>query len=88
VVEVATRTDFHKFEAQLRARLFTEDQEEGVICRWRHAGDLILDAMPSDPTILGFANRWQGAAMAGAKVTSSPAVTSPTSSRWSTGASS
>jgi hypothetical protein len=63
VVEVATRTAFHEFEAQLRARLFTEDQEEGVICRWRHAGGLTLDAMPSDPTILGFANRWQGEAI-------------------------
>ncbi len=63
VVEVATRTAFHEFEAQLRARRFSEDQEEGVICRWRHPSGLILDAMPSDPSILGFANQWQGAAI-------------------------
>lgn len=48
------------FEARLRKRRFTEDQEDGVICRWRHPGGLILDAMPSEPGILGFDNRWQG----------------------------
>jgi hypothetical protein len=34
-----------------------------VICRWRDHGGLILDAMPSEPGILGFDNRWQGAAI-------------------------
>jgi hypothetical protein len=35
-----------------------------VICRWRHPeADLILDAMPADASLLGFANRWQGAAI-------------------------
>jgi hypothetical protein len=35
-----------------------------VICRWRHARlDLILDAMPTDPAILGFSNRWQAPAL-------------------------
>ncbi len=62
VVEVASRGAFHDFETRLRAHGFREDQEDGVICRWRHdAGDLILDAMPSDAGILGFENRWQGA---------------------------
>jgi hypothetical protein len=63
VVEVATRGAFHDFEARLRERRFAEDQEDGVICRWRHPGGLILDAMPSGPGILGFDNRWQGAAI-------------------------
>jgi len=63
VVEVATRSAFHHFEARLRARRFAEDQEDGVICRWRHRSGLILDAMPSEPGILGFENRWQGAAI-------------------------
>ena len=54
---------FHDFEARLRERRFAEDQEDGVICRWRHPGGLILDAMPSEPGILGFDNRWQGAAI-------------------------
>lgn len=63
VVEVATRSAFHDFEVRLRKRRFSEDQEDGVICRWRHSGGLILDAMPSEPGILGFDNRWQGAAI-------------------------
>ena len=63
LVEVATRAGFHDFEARLRARGFAEDQEEGVICRWRHRTGLVLDAMPADARILGFANRWQGAAI-------------------------
>jgi hypothetical protein len=63
VVEVTTRAGFHDFEARLRGRSFSEDQEDGVICRWRHPTGLILDAMPSEPGILGFDNRWQGAAI-------------------------
>jgi hypothetical protein len=62
VVEVATRGAFHHFETRLRALGFREDQEDGVICRWRHdVGGLILDVMPSKADILGFENHWQGA---------------------------
>ncbi len=34
VVEVMTRSEFYAFEARLRAQGFSEDQEDGVICRW------------------------------------------------------
>jgi Nucleotidyl transferase AbiEii toxin, Type IV TA system len=62
VVEVTTRTAFHDFEAKLREAGFREDQESGVICRWRHReSGLILDAMPSRADILGFENVWQAA---------------------------
>ncbi len=64
IVEVDTRGAFHDFEARLRERGFAEDQEDGVICRWRHArSGLVLDAMPADGILLGFENRWQGAAI-------------------------
>lgn len=64
VVEVASRSAFHTFEERLRSLGFKEDQEDGVICRWRHRDeDLILDAMPADAAILGFENRWQGASI-------------------------
>jgi hypothetical protein len=64
VVEVVTRSEFYAFEARLRVKGFSEDQEDGVICRWRHdASDLILDAMPARAGILGFENRWQAAAL-------------------------
>jgi hypothetical protein len=62
VVEVTTRTAFYDFEARLREAGFGEDQESGVICRWRHReSGLILDAMPSRADILGFQNEWQSA---------------------------
>jgi hypothetical protein len=64
VVEVASRAAFHAFEGRLRLLGFREDQEDGIICRWRHRdGDLVLDAMPADAAILGFENRWQGASI-------------------------
>lgn len=64
VVEAATTSDFHKFERKLREHGFAEDQEDGVICRWKHGNSgLVLDAMPARGTILGFENRWQGASI-------------------------
>jgi hypothetical protein len=36
VVEVISRSEFYDFEASLRGAGFREDQESGVICRWRH----------------------------------------------------
>src|ERR1019366_1855804 len=64
VVEVTSRAAFHAFEERLRSLGFKEDQEDGIICRWRHRdNDLILDAMPADAAILGFENRWQGASI-------------------------
>jgi hypothetical protein len=82
VVEVTTRSAFHAFEGRLRSLRFGEDQIDGVICRWRHRDSgLILDAMPADPALLGFENRWQGAAIphaikrelpSGAKIRAAP----------------
>lgn len=64
IVEVTSRSRFADFEQRLRERRFREDQESGIICRWRHAeSGLVLDAMPMDASILGFVNHWQGAAV-------------------------
>jgi hypothetical protein len=64
VVEVTSRAAFHAFEERLRSLGFKEDQEDGIICRWRHRDDdLILDAMPADAAVLGLENRWQGASV-------------------------
>ena len=43
---------------RLRERGFNEDSASGVICRWRHGSGVVLDVMPTDTTVLGFANRW------------------------------
>jgi hypothetical protein len=64
IVEVTGRLGYEQFSERMRAQGFSEDVESRVICRWRHAdSDLILDAMPTNPAILGFANRWQAPAM-------------------------
>jgi hypothetical protein len=73
IVEVTTSTEFHGFEERLRRRHFDEDQADGVICRKRHReSGLILDVMPSEPRILGFANRWQREALPHAAVVRLP----------------
>jgi hypothetical protein len=54
VVEVVGRRDYRAFEVRLGQHGFRHDQESGVTCRFRHAErDLVLDAMPLDPRILG-----------------------------------
>ncbi|MBS1869450.1 MAG: hypothetical protein JSS99_07275 [Actinobacteria bacterium] len=60
IVEITTRGAFADFEQRMRDRGFHHDQLGGVICRWRHADSgLALDAMPTNPAILGFESRWQ-----------------------------
>ncbi len=64
VIEVTTRSQYRQFSKRMRARGFSEDMQSNVICRWRHADmDLLLDAMPTDPAILGFASPWHAAAL-------------------------
>lgn len=58
VTQFVSRTDFWKFEEQLRKKGFSNDQTPGSpICRWTY-DDEIVDIMPDDPSILGFSNRW------------------------------
>lgn len=67
VVEVASRAALHNFEARMRGQGFAEDMGSSVICRWRfhdrREDDLLMDVMPADASLLGFANRWQEAAL-------------------------
>jgi hypothetical protein len=60
IVDVATRGALARFEERLRAIGFREDQASGVICRWLRPGsELVLDVMPTDPSVFGFASVWQ-----------------------------
>jgi len=60
VVEVTTQQDYYRLEERLRRLDFENDQESGVICRFKRAdSDLLLDVMPTEASILGFENRWQ-----------------------------
>ena len=63
VVEVSGYGEYAALGARLRERGFAEDATSGVICRWTHNTGLILDVMPTDERILGFANRWYPAAL-------------------------
>lgn len=56
VVEVSSRLAYHRFEERLRGAGFRDDGS--VLGRFRH-GDLQLDAIPGEASILGFENRWQ-----------------------------
>lgn len=63
IVQVSSRAEYYQLSAALREKGFQEDtSEDAPTCRWQ--GDrVLLDVMPTDPGILGFANRWYGLAM-------------------------
>ena len=67
IVEVASYAEFTVLEQRLRQLGFRETQKQGTpVCRWVH-GDLLLDFIPVDPSILGFTNRWYRPALAEAR---------------------
>lgn len=55
VIDTKSLHDFYALEEQLRKLGFENDPD--LTCRFRK-GDLIIDFMPTDPSILGFSNRW------------------------------
>ena len=59
IVEVSTKRDYYRLEERLREAGFENDQESGMICRFRYPDpELVLDVMPTDASILGFSNEW------------------------------
>lgn len=63
VAEVAALQGYHQMEKRFSQLGFVRDlSREAPICRWRYR-DLVVDLMPSDERILGFANRWYPLAM-------------------------
>jgi len=69
IVSVTTRTEYlGALSQRVRALGFREDTDEDApICRWRLRDGIKLDLMPTDPSILGFANRWFPAAFLNAQ---------------------
>ena len=66
IVQVATRSEYdQRLAPELRRLGLTEDMESRVICRWLFDG-VRVDVMPTEGSILGFSNRWYGAAAANA----------------------
>jgi len=63
ISEIVSYADYAAFSERLRALGFTEDsREDAPLCRWQH-GELVLDVMPLDASILGFSNRWYADAL-------------------------
>jgi hypothetical protein len=64
VFEISTLLEYGRLEERLRATGFTHDTSQGApLCRWICRG-VTVDAMPTDPAILGFANQWYRDALA------------------------
>jgi len=58
IVAIASYAEFAELETRLRNLGFRQPPTEGSpICRWL-SGDLVLDLMPTDASILGFSNIW------------------------------
>jgi predicted nucleotidyltransferase len=67
IVAVGSYFDFTLLEDHLRGLGFRHPHtEDAPICRWI-SGDLVLDLMPTDPSILGFSNRWYRPALENAQ---------------------
>ena len=67
IAAASSYVDFTLLESRLRELGFHQPHIEGApICRWV-SGDLILDLMPTDLSVLGFTNRWYRPALENAK---------------------
>lgn len=67
VVQVGTRVDYYQIDERLRTLGFRNDMN-GPVCRYLHGG-VVVDVMPTDPDVLGFANRWYPLAVESAEKT-------------------
>ncbi|WP_233443175.1 hypothetical protein [Bradyrhizobium brasilense] len=59
IVDLVGHAQWAQLQEQLRQKGFAESPEDDVICRMR-LGNLKVDFMPDDESILGFSNRWYG----------------------------
>lgn len=63
IVDVISRGDYARLEAEMRKLGFQPAMSDDVICRWQH-GNYLVDVMPTDERILGFSNPWYKPAIA------------------------
>jgi predicted nucleotidyltransferase len=57
IVELASYGGYAGIDEKLRGLGFKNDIASGVICRYKLQG-IIVDVMPTEPKVIGFANRW------------------------------
>lgn len=69
VAQMVVLRDYHRMEAKFARLGFVRDMApDAPICRWRYR-EIEVDLMPTDPAILGFANRWYPLAVTTAQET-------------------
>ena len=66
VPTVLTQSGWWQLEEELRRRHWAPDPE-GPICRYRSPRGTVVDLMPQDPAVLGFAGEWYAMAVATAE---------------------
>ena len=67
IVAVDSYLEFRSLEETLRNLGFHQSHTDAApVCRWI-SGDLLVDLMPTDPSILGFSNRWYRPALENAR---------------------
>ena len=66
IVAVGSYLEFRSLEEALRNLGFHQSHTAAPICGWI-SGDLLVDLMPTDPSILGFSNRWYRPALENAR---------------------
>jgi len=75
VAQVAALRGYHQLEREFGRLGFQRDMAaDAPICRWRYQR-LEVDLMPTDPSVLGFANRWYPLAVAQAEPVTLPSGT-------------
>lgn len=57
VIELASYSGYTELDERLRSLGFKNDIMSGVICRYTIQG-IVVDVMPTDPSVIGFSNRW------------------------------
>ena len=72
IANVSALADYHKLEKQFARLGFKRDIAAAApICRWTYRG-IAVDLMPTEPEVLGFANRWYPLALATAQPVNLP----------------
>lgn len=67
IVDVTSYAEYASLSERLRTLGLVEDtSEDAPLCRWRH-GNVIIDVMPIDASVVGFSNRWYPKAIATAQ---------------------
>lgn len=66
IVNIASRVEWIQLQEKLREQGFGESMNDDLTCRMR-LGELKVDFMPEDPSILGFSNMWYSEGLANAR---------------------